>query len=674
MNATNAPWSKDSKIAPPPCTHGTGPAAIDNALHGNLLHHATPMRADKGSIAAYFSSTQIAPTPPAKIILGIPSLMDVFKKSATFAKVLCYIEACAESIKGTPHSHRLHPSPVNPAVKYILEVFFPSLRDVMKRVPLAELSTQRFGNSAKKLFHEEMEKELLPHMLALVNLFPICWKCAFMDNRREIKEIKMGGRVCEYTQEGPSTPTAQSTATSGGDGAGERMAGENDGNCSSSSAAPAAYRLCCIHGCSRANEKVDEREPNQRGSESEEEEAKKKNEVGKRLEKEYNHNKHNNNHIEEEEPDENKVNAKKEELAKEMAEYIKDSFGDPFRLDYGSGHELHFFIFMIICLESYRDAGGLLDPSHTLFHVLNLHTILPHPPPAVPSDMIEQVRGRRQEFIFFVFREYLSLMRAIQEHYHLEPAGSHGVWGLDDYHHLPYVFGAAQLIHFDIRTPFFNKDSQGRDTIRPPLPLPPSSSLPDTADATSASSMTPESLQEEVNHHHYKDSAQKEENTAAPVENTPPPPTLSIPSSSSISRPSSASTLLVVDAPPCDPVVLSSSSPPPPFSSSAFGSEHVKRFRTEDVCVKEKVFELKDEYFYLHMISWIYTHKHGPFHEHSNMLYNISSVATWEKTYVGMMKMYMAQVLGKFNVAQHFLFGVHLPWNTKSLEDPTPQE
>lgn len=98
------------------------------------------------------------------------------------------------------------------------------------------------------------------------------------------------------------------------------------------------------------------------------------------------------------------------EAAKELDVYLRDSFGNPTRIDYGTGHELNFIMFLM----------GLYK-----LKILKIE-----------DDLTVGLK---------VFDLYLNFSRKLQVTYRMEPAGSHGVWSLDDFQFIPFIWGSAQF-------------------------------------------------------------------------------------------------------------------------------------------------------------------------------------------------------------------------------------
>lgn len=184
----------------------------------------------------------------------------------------------------------------------------------------------------------------------------------------------------------------------------------------------------------------------------------------------------------------------------EVKVYLEESFGNATRIDYGTGHEMAFVMFLCC-----------------LYKIGNL----------IPEDNVATV--------FLVFNKYLNIARRLQKTYRMEPAGSHGVWSLDDYQFIPFIWGSSQLVD--------------QPRIYPPT-----------------------------------------------------------------------------------------------------------KFLEDDIIEK-----YHNEYMFISCIKYIKEVKKGPFAEHSNQLWSISAVGSWSKINQGLIKMYKKEVLGKFPVVQHILFGSLLP-------------
>ena len=98
-------------------------------------------------------------------------------------------------------------------------------------------------------------------------------------------------------------------------------------------------------------------------------------------------------------------------LILEIKSYFLDSFGNPYRFDYGTGHELNYLCFLYILYKA-----EMYTSDDFSYLALN------------------------------IFYKYILFMRKLQINYILEPAGARGVWGLDEYQFIPFIFGASQLI------------------------------------------------------------------------------------------------------------------------------------------------------------------------------------------------------------------------------------
>ncbi|TDG53565.1 hypothetical protein AWZ03_000380 [Drosophila navojoa] len=108
--------------------------------------------------------------------------------------------------------------------------------------------------------------------------------------------------------------------------------------------------------------------------------------------------------------------AAKQKYLSELLQYLVESFGNATRIDYGTGHELSFVFFLCALFK----AEILLE-----------------------QDIVSAALR--------LFNRYLQFARHLQRTYNMEPAGSQGVWSLDDFQFVPFIWGSAQLA---VKSPF----------------------------------------------------------------------------------------------------------------------------------------------------------------------------------------------------------------------------
>jgi hypothetical protein len=290
--------------------------------------------------------------------------------------------------------------------------------------------------------------------------------------------------------------------------------------------------------------------------------------------------------------------SKQEEVIGELRAYLHDSFGHPIRIDYGTGHESSFVVFLLSlckigcfrwgCSSNSNDDGEIKQNK---------------------SNPTPQVIGFASLSLFHV---YLNVTRGLQRDYMLEPAGSHGVWGLDDYHCIPFYLGACQMIARE------QTQKQRRDHRK--------------KTGTDA-------------HSDYTSDTDKEREDDS-TNKTPDNPYL--PNASS-----SAETL-----------------------SNDIKNDNDDRWTPSIIHDLRIIETHSPTYIYFSCIQFIRQIKpSAPFFEASPMLNDISQLDNWSKVSAGLLRLYEGEVLDKMPVVQHFVFGKifsadWIPSRTAPLEAP----
>ena len=281
-----------------------------------------------------------------------------------------------------------------------------------------------------------------------------------------------------------------------------------------------------------------------------------------------------------------------EEIIEELRAYLHDAFGHPIRIDYGTGHESSFVVFLLALCKigcfvwGFDVKNKMPDASssdeHFCSNISSDRQIHSTPSPSAIS-----------RASLSLLHAYLNVTRGLQRDYMLEPAGSHGVWGLDDYHCIPFYVGSCQLVA---------REQWQQHQLKEKTP----------SDRT----MTTDS----------KVGKQESDGDIAPTNQYIPEKVLPDPKVTSLSK-----------------------------SSHDDNMEHWDPSIIRNRQALEAHRQTYLYFGCIHFIQQI--KPNVPFFESSPMLNDISSLGNWTKVSSGLLRLYEGEVLDKLPVVQHFVFG-----------------